>query len=356
MSKERLSQLMREAADILRAATDDQVHDLLGDGLLDELVTAIATPKAPGESTPYEYLLRNKNRLTMVALLRYAITHNYSIKGVVNGVDCFVAPAHYQWFDDGVIFIQGQNRFEGMIGLYQSGRVKFGLAARDIRPGDSLGPDDLLFIDVDEAAQRVAEKSVPDDMGILDRAIFELDSLLAAGEASESHYQSFLRTYPWVLGAMYESVQSHQSFDDRNIPDFTAVRVRDRARDILEIKSPFLPLFRDDGSFRAEFNEAWNQAERYLDFARMEVDYLYRQKGLRFENPECYLLLGMDLDENQRDALRRKQRMNPAIRVLTYKDLLAVGRSTVNFVKNLKDASRVAEQEPSTGRAENARQ
>jgi TPR repeat protein len=39
-----------------------------------------------------------------------------------------------------------------------------------------------------------------------------------------------------------------------------------------------------DGEFHSNFNDAWNQAERYVTFARDERDYLLRQKNLRFEN------------------------------------------------------------------------
>ena len=240
------------------------------------------------------------------------------------------------------MFLQGVNRFEGAIGLYQGGQVKFAIAARDVKSGDSLGPGDLEFIDVAEAQTRIREKSLPMRLSDLESAIAELESLLNEGIAEESRYQDYLERHPWVIGAAYREAQSHRALDDRNIPDFTAVRVRDDARDILEIKSPFLPVLREDCQFRAEFNNAWNQVEKYLDLTQREADYLYRQKGLHFENPRCYLPYGFNLPPDQISELRRKERMNQSVTVLTYNDLLAVAKSTVTFIRNLKEIDKEA--------------
>jgi len=63
---------------------------------------------------------------------------------------------------------------------------------------------------------------------------------------------------------------------------------------------------------------------------------LRRNKGLFFDNPKCYLLVGYDLSEEQRKELRRKERLNSAITILTYNNLLAMARSTIEFVRALK--------------------
>jgi hypothetical protein len=336
--KERLDFFLLEAAKIIRQLRDMDVPELLGDGILDTLLKAIAEPKTNRGQTIYEYLLANKHRLQLLAVLRLAIHRNYSIKGKVRNTDVWVSPNHIQWYDNGVMFLQGGSQFEGLIGLYEAGRVKFGVAKRDIMGGENIGPDDLEFIDVEELEQRSRQPSVPRSTGELENAINELQLLLQQKENDESVYQDYISKHPWVLGAQYRRVDSHVTLDDENIPDFTGVRVRDSARDIIEIKSPFLPLFKGaTKSFRAEFHNAWSQAERYLDFTRQEAEYLKRQKGLFFDNPKCYLILGHDLTDDQLKEIRRKERMNPTITILTYKDLLAMARSTVNFVKALKN-------------------
>lgn len=334
--KEKIDALVQELSAILLAATDAEVRTLLGDGALQTLLVSIAPRKTDKTETAYEYLLKNKSRLQLLSLLRLAIHLNYPIKGRVKHTDIYVSPHHIQWFDDGVMFVQGEKQFEGLIGLYQGDRVKFAIARRDRRAGESMGPDDFDFVDVDELSQRSERPSVPGTVEELDLAVTTLRGLLDNRDTNEASYQTFLEAHPWFLGAQYEHIQSHRAFDDANIPDFTGTRVRDSARDILEIKQPFLGLFRADGTLSAEFNDAWNQTERYLDFARRESDYLHRQKGLRFETPKCFLLIGYGLSPTQRTEIQRKERMNPAITVLTYDDLMAMGKATVAFIKALK--------------------
>jgi hypothetical protein len=161
-----------------------------------------------------------------------------------------------------------------------------------------------------------------------------LESLLGSRTTEEQTYQGYFARFPWVLGGQHTSIQSHEALDDLNIPDFTGIRTRDGHRDIFEIKSPFLALVRNDGELAAAFNKAWNQTERYLDFCRRDSDYL-RRKGLAFENPHCYLVLGYGLTLNQLRPIRAKERMNSAITVLTYDDVLTQAKGTVALLENL---------------------
>ena len=334
--KKSIDKALNEAIKIIKNSSDRDIPDLLGDGIFHSLLEAIASPKTNKEQTIYDYLLVNKHRLQLLALIRLVIHRNYAIKGKVRDTDVFVSPEHIQWHEDGVMFLQGEKEFEGLIGLYQHGRVKFGIATREIKGGEKIGPDDLEFIDVEEMRDRYKQPLIPKSFKDLDKAIFDLEKLFQKEENEELKYQNYLMKNPWVFGAKYKFIESHKAFNDDNIPDFTGVRVCDAARDIIEIKPPFLPLFTKRNRFSANFNTAWNQAERYLDFARRESDYLERQKNLIFVNPKCYLLAGYNLSRKQIKEIRRKERMNPEINILTYNDLFVMAKSTVEFFKNLK--------------------
>jgi hypothetical protein len=96
-----------------------------------------------------------------------------------------------------------------------------------------------------------------------------------------------------------------------------------------------MPLFQKSGKFRAEFHGAWSQAEIYLDFVRQDRDYLSR-KSLYFDNPYCYLIAGHNLTSEQIKAVRRKERMNPAIRFRTFNDIRAMAHNTVEMIKQLR--------------------
>jgi hypothetical protein len=331
-----------QALERMTQLADSDLPGLLGSGVLDRLLRLMVPHRdkdhVDGEFV-YDFMLRHKNGLQLLALVRRAITNNYSFEGTVQGHRVYVSPNEKQWFPDGLMFLQGEERFSGLIGLYRDGRVMFAIAARDTREGEMLGPNDFLFVDVDEAARSALDRPPPEPKH-LELALSELAGLLERREENESQYQDFLKRYPWAFGGQYSSVTSHEKFDDRNIPDFTGMRVSDGARDIIEIKNPFLRLFRADGEFSAEFHGAWQQAERYLDFAERESDYLAR-RGLRFENPRCYLFLGKDLSEQQLQKLRAKERRSLGITLWTYDDLERVVKNTVKLVRNLS-ASTVA--------------
>lgn len=331
-----------------RAALDDALERLtrlsepaivrvLADGPLERLLQAIAPlhqdDRREGELL-YDYLLRHKDGLTLLAQVRRAITHNYSLAGDVGGERVYVSPDTQQWFEDGVMFLQGEERFGGLIGLYREGKISFGIAARDTLKGEALGPNDFVYVELEEY-RRLANERFHTQTEI-DTAASELRSLLRDSVKDESQYQAYLERHPWILGAQYTGVQSHARFDDRNIPDFSGVRIRDGSRDILEIKSPALSLFRADGEFSADFSNAWHQVERYLDFARRNSDYLFRERGLRFENPHCYLIAGQGLTQEQLSKVRGKERMNPAVTFLTYDDLQTLVDGTVAMIKRLK--------------------
>ncbi|MBX3053651.1 MAG: DUF4263 domain-containing protein [Caldilineaceae bacterium] len=170
----------------------------------------------------------------------------------------------------------------------------------------------------------------------LDRPLQELRNLLEMRDNEEAKYQEFFRNFPWVLGTHYESIERHQRLDSHNIPDFTGVRVWDNQQDIFEIKPPFMPIFRSDGEFTSGFNESWNQAERYLDLARLERDYL-RRRGLNFDNPRCILILGFNLPQELIERINAKQRITPSIQILTYDNILKFMTHVISLLKTMSN-------------------
>ena len=168
----------------------------------------------------------------------------------------------------------------------------------------------------------------------MEEGLAHLKELLATRCESESSYQELLQQNPWMLlGGMYLEILRHQPFDDSNIPDFTGVRCHDRCHDIIELKQPFLKLFRQDGEFSAAFNDAWNQAVRYLAFASEQRSYLREEKQLRFENPRCILLLGCGLTDGESRRIRGQESFGRAISVMTYDHLVEMASHVVDLVK-----------------------
>jgi len=195
----------------------------------------------------------------------------------------------------------------------------------------------ISYDEVEEAIANECLKTIPSNqIDDLEKPLSEINELLNSKDNTESKYHKWLQKYSWIFGLDYKLIESHKNLDDKRIPDLTGIRIYDNFRDIFEIKSPFIPLFQRDGRFTSEFNKAWNQVEKYLNFVIEDKDYLRRNKGLIFDNPKCYLILGYDLPDNQIKKIRTKARVNPAINFRTYDDLIAWAENTINFVKQHK--------------------
>lgn len=162
----------------------------------------------------------------------------------------------------------------------------------------SLGEDGFLLWEDADNRIGVFNEKVPghEPPSGYDEPIRKLINLLNEQNNDEANYQQLFQNYPWILGTSYDKVVRHQKLDDENIPDFLGVRVHDQLMDIFEIKPPFMKIFRADGGYTSDFNDSWNQAERYLAFAQIERDYLQR-KGLFFDNPKCILIVGYNISQ-----------------------------------------------------------
>jgi len=331
-------ELATELSDIFGKLSDREAVEMLGSGAIENLLRSILNLK-DHEISPnlQEFFLANKRNGTLIALLRHVIYKNYAIKGVIEeSLNGYVSPQYLQWFDDGMIILQREKVLDGFLGRHRKNKgLSYAILARDAKAGEELGPEYFELVDPDrfqESLSQLPKKQLSN----LQEPIEKLKSLLSSQNDDESKYQELLMQYPWVLGITYKFIQRHTQLDDRNIPDFTGIRVHDECRDIIEIKPPFTKMFRENGNFSNEFNEAWNQAERYLDFARQDKDYLVR-KGFKFDNPKCTLILGYDLTANDLAKVRTKERLNPAISLRTYNDLLVFTKATVSFLESMKD-------------------
>lgn len=335
---DRGKQIIGELASILKELPDSGVGELLGTGTMDSLLRAILDPSTVTNYPTYaEFFFQNKMRSTILAQTRFAITKNYSFKSAINGHEGYASPDIHQWFDDGIILLEGKEPFTGFIALYRNKEVKYAIAGRDARMGDELGPDDFIFIKQSEFGKYI--KTIPpEQISDLKRPAIELKELLNENEDDEAKYQELLQKFPWVFGAEYSAIQGHRFFDNVNIPDFTGVRVRDGCRDIFELKPPTMKIFNKSGDFTLEFHKAWSQAERYLDFTIRNEDYLRKEKGLNFDNPKCYLILGWNLSEEELKKIRIKERSNPQIRLITYNDLIAFMENTIALLTRLRAA------------------
>jgi len=329
--------LFSELTRVVESLSDEEIQSLFDSGEIENLLKAVLDPTTVKNYKNYaEFFLANKHRAWFLAGLRALITHAYSFKRKSHkGVEGYVSPMHVQWYEDGVMLLEGKQRFEGFIALYRSGKILHAIAARDIKPHEELEPDDVVFVELDEYLKVRNSGLLPEDSD-LDAPVNKLRQLLDNVVEAESEYQQLLENYPWILGMQYRRFDRQTILDDKNIPDFTGVRASDGCRDVFEIKSPFLPLTTKKGTWNVNFHNSWQQAEDRLDFVERNRDYLYNEKGLNFENPRCHLMLGYHLDAKTTSQLYKKARQNPKIVVSTYDSLLSYARNTVGMIRKLQ--------------------
>lgn len=322
-----------EAAVLLKQASDEELRQIWDSRALDRLLDSIFDPATKrAEETVGDFLLARKLRATYAACIRTAVTRGYSFSVTKEGNTTFLSPTDLQWFEDHVMFTEGPSPFEGALGRYRPGEISYAIMARSVTKGAPIGPNELEFIGLDEFQSRLAElRKRPKEE--LWRPFAELKDLLDRSVTDEATYQEWIERHPWVLGLKWDELLRHKRLNDENIPDFTIRRIGKEFHDIVEMKPPSMPIFRADGEFSTEFLRAWDQAERYLDFARRDADYL-RRRGIPVDNPRCYLIAGKDVTGLKLDTLRRKERSNPAMEVLTYDDVSIFVEATIRFVES----------------------
>jgi hypothetical protein len=329
----------------LSSLSDEQVGALFDAEVAQQLVRAIFDPTNIQRSQKVgDFLLANKNKATGLATLGSMAARAFWYRDEETGTSAYLSPHVSQWVEDGMLLLEGPYPFEGQLELWRNGELSFGVAAHDIAMGEAATPDSFHFISRQEYEERIeatrtamVESSTAGDTQDLDRPIVELEEKLRARENDEAVYQKLFEDYPWMLAGQHSKVESHRQLDDENIPDFTAVRVKDERRDILELKPPFKDIFlkkkRGKLEFSADFLRDYDQAERYLRFARNQHSYLAQEKGLHFSNPRCFLITGYGLSDEELRELRAKEGMNPAIEILTYEEVLTWARHWVDSVR-----------------------
>jgi len=140
---------IRESCSGIKDLSDLEFKELVNTGVFDKLLLSISNPK---DSKKYknlqERLLKNKNRLSFLALLRHAIGENYSFRGNVDGNPVYVSPFHYQWLDNGVIFTQGKDKWKGQISFYDNeGDLYLTKSKRNFNDGDAIDLRKDLYFD-----------------------------------------------------------------------------------------------------------------------------------------------------------------------------------------------------------------
>jgi hypothetical protein len=234
--------------------------------------------------------------------------------------------------DDSAVVVLRSNGWRRCL-FFDFGPINEPPVPRDYPLDRALAEQALLLLGILESGPGIDREEAETQLAKMAAGVAKLEDLLATRCEDEAKYQELLESNPWMFGGGYDQVLRHSNLDDRRIPDFTGRRCYDLAHDVIEIKQPFLTLFRQDDGFAAPFNDAWNQSESYLTFCQRQRAYLREEKGLHFENPRCMLILGQTLTDEQRRAIREKEFLIPSITVWTYDELLRTAKHLVELMR-----------------------
>jgi len=152
----------------------------------------------------------------------------------------------------------------------------------------------------------------------------------------EEQYHEFVKNHYWLIGSGYESCLNKVRAGAKHVPDLILER-DDGSFDIVELKKPSANLFLKNKKHIVESSElkfAIGQLDEYLHYYR--VHYLSESHLSRrdFYVSSGILIIGRTNNEEERKGLRRVSERYKDIKIMSYDDLLAVGKRLINLVES----------------------
>jgi hypothetical protein len=160
-------------------------------------------------------------------------------------------------------------------------------------------------------------------------AIEELKGLIASN-AREGAFQSLLERNPWMFGGEYSARVDRRRFTRDENADFMMRRTVDNYLELIEIKRPITKmLFQYDDDHDSyypcsEMNQVLGQVVKYLDeidATRDTIERRGRKDEERTNKLRAKIIIGLDHDQEQVDALRLFNSHLHRIEILTFDQL-----------------------------------
>jgi hypothetical protein len=231
--------------------------------------------------------------------------------------------------------------------IAQGQRVRLPLGWQTIEVYPLLGEEywkpeyAAAWAELDLLAAVVSQKVAQSALNVLDNRgatrkrysalLSEFEALL---NGLEEPVHQFLKQHPELICPTAEKTWSKLRFGDR-VSDFV---YREPYNDYLlvEIEAPIRELFRRDGQQREELTHAINQTFDWIQYianSKKEVEEKLGLLGIS-TNPRTLVVIGRSalLTEENRRKLITLQAQNNKLRILTYDDLLATARATLEKI------------------------
>ena len=176
----------------------------------------------------------------------------------------------------------------------------------------------------------------------------ELEHLIETSNR-EQDFQQLLAQPPWMFGSEYSERLTNRVLTRGAQQDFVLRRTSDGYIDLVEIKTPLgrQPLFRFDDSHQSHYAGAAlsmvvGQVQKYLeeiDAGRYEIRFRDNEDANKVR---AKIIIGRDVGEAQRQALRRFNGHLHRIEVLTFDQLCRTTGQVVAYLERLVPHARCA--------------
>jgi hypothetical protein len=160
-------------------------------------------------------------------------------------------------------------------------------------------------------------------------------SELLDSQPLEGIIQRYLEQHGVLLSQNAVSIVSQMPLGSEYAIDFV-IELPNQEYVLVEIERPNLTLFNKKGDPSGELTHAYQQVENWRNWINEFTDYA-KQRMPGIINPECWVIIGRrsSLQERDKNTLRRKNRDNPHIKIMTYDELLEkAGRALKNMKRS----------------------
>jgi len=160
---------------------------------------------------------------------------------------------------------------------------------------------------------------------------------------SEHEIQRHLKQHPWLFGSEYSELLDRRTWTRDDSLDFMLRRSADGYLEIIEIKTPFKePLMRHDSSHDSYFSssklsQVIGQVLRYIDEVERNRNSIIASDKLDPFKIRAKIIIGRDQDETGQAALRSYNAHLNRIEILTFDQLLRIGKRTIEIFETVAD-------------------
>lgn len=224
-------------------------------------------------------------------------------------------------------------------------------AVKNISNEDSSEMSELMVELVESVADLQSSISDPEEFSNrISKEALDLENLLGYARTSkivsefeqlvddekdEQSYQDFLEENPWLFGNRYIENTDERKLTRNEEVDFCLATI-DGYYDVFEIKKPDHKVMLKDSSHdtfyaSSELSKAVSQTQNYLKEIELNHGDILRRNEMDMLKPRGTVVIGRNLNSEQREGLRVSNSYLNRIRAVTYDEIISMGQRLIDM-------------------------